>query len=329
MNRKKVSDPTSTSTSTRSTSSPPTSHSTSDATSSSPTSHSTSDATSSSSSLSKRSNLNVLVGCTGSVASVKVPILVEQLLEGSFFPKQLKINVKLIATNHSFHFFKREDINDECMIYTDEDEWTTWQKMGDPVLHIELRKWANVFVIAPLDANTLGKISNGLCDNLVTCVVRAWDSTEKPLIVCPAMNTLMWTHPITKEQLSTLKSRRVVVVPPVAKKLACGDIGVGALAKVEDIVTVTKQHLIYRTDLYATSPSSSKEGAKACTKDAQIKESKSSDAFPSFLPSAFHHQDNNDNVHASLWSSIPAVLFVVANVAFLLYSLYTAYQGQI
>lgn len=63
--------------------------------------------------------------------------------------------------------------------------------MGDPVLHIELRRWADVLVLAPLSANTMAKVAHGLCDNLLTSVVRAWDYA-KPMIVAPAMNTYMW-----------------------------------------------------------------------------------------------------------------------------------------
>lgn len=70
-----------------------------------------------------------------------------------------------------------------CLPLTgDEDEWHEWSQVGDPVLHIELRRWADVFVVAPLSANTLAKMANGLCDNLVTCIARAWDFT-RPLIV--------------------------------------------------------------------------------------------------------------------------------------------------
>lgn len=53
-----------------------------------------------------------------------------------------------------------------------DSDWQTWKCIGDPVLHIELRNWAHVFVVAPLDANTLAKISTGICDNLLTCVAR-------------------------------------------------------------------------------------------------------------------------------------------------------------
>jgi len=74
---------------------------------------------------------------------------------------------------------------------------------GDDVLHIELRRWADLFVIAPLDANTLGKLAAGLADNCLTCVWRAWDP-ERPAVLAPAMNTLMWRHPATARCLRQL-----------------------------------------------------------------------------------------------------------------------------
>ncbi|TKY65578.1 Phosphopantothenoylcysteine decarboxylase [Spatholobus suberectus] len=58
-------------------------------------------------------------------------------------------------------------------VYCDKHEWQIWNGIGDPVLHIELCRWADIMVIAPLSANTLGKIAGGLCDNLLTCIVRA------------------------------------------------------------------------------------------------------------------------------------------------------------
>ena len=63
--------------------------------------------------------------------------------------------------------------------YEDKDEYEIWKKRGDPVLHIELRKWADIFLVAPLSANTLAKFNAGLSDNLVSLVFRCWDMTLK------------------------------------------------------------------------------------------------------------------------------------------------------
>ncbi|CAO3665087.1 unnamed protein product [Umbelopsis ramanniana] len=96
-------------------------------------------------------------------------------------------------------------------------------------------------VLAPLDANTLAKVATGLCDNLLTCVLRAWDPA-KPVLVCPAMNTNMWTHPFTAKHLETLESfLSYKIIAPISKLLACGDLGVGAMAEVETIVEEINQ----------------------------------------------------------------------------------------
>lgn len=120
-----------------------------------------------------------------------------------------------------------------------------WQKRGDPVLHIELRKWADVLLIAPLSANTLAKLSNGLCDNLLTLVCRAWPMEKSqspphhlvtPIIICPSMNTLMWEHPVTGAQLKVLGGWGYEIVGPIEKKMMCGDVGNGAMSEIDDIV---------------------------------------------------------------------------------------------
>lgn len=112
-----------------------------------------------------------------------------------------------------------------------------WKKRGDPVLHIDLVKWADIFIIAPLDANTLGKISSGMCDNLLTCVARAWD-LDKPLIFCPAMNTKMFLHPITRKQIDELKEFGYIEIRAISKTLMCGDTGLGAMAEYTTIVEI-------------------------------------------------------------------------------------------
>lgn len=138
----------------------------------------------------------------------------------------------------------RANVKSSTKIHRDEDEWH-WAQMGDEILHIQLRKWADVFVIAPLSANTLGKLANGLCDNLLTSVARAWD-WSKPMVVAPSMNSHMWDHPITHKQINEIKGWGVSMVEPIAKTLACGDSGVGAMAKIEDITGVAKFALYCR-----------------------------------------------------------------------------------
>ena len=128
-----------------------------------------------------------------------------------------------------------------------DDEWQGWNRMGDPVLHVELRDWADIVVIAPLSAHTLAKLASGLCDDTLTCVLRAWDfghHVDRPakyVVLAPAMNTAMWQHPLTQEQLQKIKSFSesdvVRIVPPMVKTLACGEVGQGALADVKKIVT--------------------------------------------------------------------------------------------
>ncbi|CAM9249029.1 unnamed protein product [Ectocarpus sp. 4 AP-2014] len=193
-----------------------------------------------------RTRPRILLCVSGSVAVVKVPQLAAMLTEFA--------EVKILVTEASKHFMDRSEaynsdahaafsaLDPPIPVLGDADEWGAWDAVGDPVLHIQLRDWADVLLVAPLSANTLAKLANGLCDNLVTCVARAWDfKSKKSFVVAPAMNTHMWEHPMTNRHLSALTELGVAVVPPASKKLACGDIGVGALADVQDVCDMAKQ----------------------------------------------------------------------------------------
>jgi phosphopantothenoylcysteine decarboxylase len=212
---------------------------------------------------------NVLLGVTGSVAAIKTPSLVEALRRDAH-------QVRVVATDAALYFFDPARLDptrpgrNPDVVTVDADEWPgrdagrRYQR-DDAVLHIELRRWADVFVIAPLDANTLAKLANGLADNCLTCVWRAWDVT-RPVVLAPAMNTLMWQHPLTARHLRQLAadatgrpvpdlpSEGVIdwinahaatlrVVPPITKELACGDVGVGAMAEVETVVAAVARLL--------------------------------------------------------------------------------------
>ncbi|XP_018325347.1 phosphopantothenoylcysteine decarboxylase [Agrilus planipennis] len=182
--------------------------------------------------------VNVLIGCTGSVATIKLPNLINMLKESH---KDLKSNieVRIVVTEAAKHFISKNELPSNIIVYEDADEWSAWSKRGDPVLHIELGKWAHIFLIAPLDANTLAKISNGYCDNLLTCVARAWER-RKPLIFCPAMNSRMYEHPLTSKQICQLKTWGYYLVPVVEKTLMCGDTGTGAMAEINTIVSTVQ-----------------------------------------------------------------------------------------
>src|SRR5271163_921036 len=132
---------------------------------------------------------NVLLGVTGSVAAIRVPALYAELRARGWA-------VKIVATQAATYFFDsaRIDPADPAMpqrnpevVTLDEDEWPghdtgrRWER-GEPVRHIELRRWADLLLIAPLDANTLAKLAGGLCDNCLTCVWRAWDRS-RPIVL--------------------------------------------------------------------------------------------------------------------------------------------------
>lgn len=215
---------------------------------------------------------NILLGVTGSVAAIKTPDVYQALTRGGH-------HVQIVATRASVYFFDPAAIapdpsspleRDRAVVHLDEDEWPgrdqgrRYQR-SDDVLHIELRRWADVFVVAPLDANTLAKLACGLCDNCLTCVWRAWDPS-RPVVLAPAMNTLMWQHPLTIRHLRQLaadagaeppanlsldefpawidaRCPRLRLVAPESRQLACGDIGVGAMAATERIVAAVAAHV--------------------------------------------------------------------------------------
>ncbi|KAJ2917028.1 hypothetical protein MD484_g3400, partial [Candolleomyces efflorescens] len=191
-------------------------------------------------------HIHVLLVTTGSVASIKAPLIIRELL------KYENVQVEIVSTNAALTFFKREEIEQLGLhIWTNDDEWDPNYKIGDPILHIELRRWADIVLVAPCSANTLAKIAQGVCDNVVTSLMRAL-SPSTPTYIFPAMNTLMYEHPLTAEHLRIVKEViKYNVVGPIGKALACGDIGIGAMSEWHDIVqiVVDKFDLKLRTGL--------------------------------------------------------------------------------
>ncbi|KAJ4267160.1 hypothetical protein ACHAPJ_007672 [Fusarium lateritium] len=203
---------------------------------------------------------HVLLAASGSVATIKLV----QIING--LKKQHNISIRLILTQSASQFLSGQTLEQPTVeqvsrlpnvdaVYTDANEWAQPWKRNAPILHIELRRWADVLVIAPLSANTMAKIVNGLCDNLLTSVVRAWDvagavdGKKKKIIVALACNTAMFNHPITAVQMRVLEKEWggengwFEVLRPISKGLACGDVGNGAMASWETIVEAIERKI--------------------------------------------------------------------------------------
>ena len=186
--------------------------------------------------------MNIVLGITGSVAA----ILTEKLCIYLFSEGNA---IRIVATNPALYFLP-PNTGDRMNLtvagrkyatvdlFRDKDEWPIGgYHKNDPVRHIEFRTWADLLLIAPLSANTLAKMSHGICDNFLCCIARAWPK-NKPIVLAPAMNTEMWIDPITEEHFAALRKRyhKLTVVKPEYALLACGDTGVGAMARIESIV---------------------------------------------------------------------------------------------
>jgi phosphopantothenoylcysteine decarboxylase len=224
---------------------------------------------------------HLLLAASGSVATIKIPNILKAL---SHHPN---LAIRVILTKSATNFLQGQSTEQPHIealrriknvegVFLDEEEWAHPWKRGNGILHIELRRWAHMLVIAPLSANTLAKITGGFSDNLLTSVVRAWDTTgelaavdgagleetqqgqsrgKKRIVVAPAMNTAMWRQPITKTQIKVLEKEWGVceesadlhdvedggwfeVLRPQEKELACGDVGDGAMKDWKDIVKI-------------------------------------------------------------------------------------------
>lgn len=154
--------------------------------------------------------MNVLLGLTGTVASIKCNNVIDELATLG--------DVRVVLTENS-RFFVPES-HHVSKFYYDGMEWTT-----ETILHIDLAKWADIFVVI-LDMNTLSKFAYGLCDNLLTSIFRAWDKS-KPVYLVPAANPAMYVSSQTWECLSKLEWCNLI--SPSIGKMACGDVGLGRL----------------------------------------------------------------------------------------------------
>lgn len=168
----------------------------------------------------------VLLGVTGSIAAYKAADIANQLTKANK-------NVNTIMTKAATQFITPLTFESltKNKVYTDMFDDTYYPD----VRHISLAKRVDCVVIAPATANIIGKIASGIADDMLSTVIMA--VRDKPVIICPAMNTAMYENPITQSNIEKLRALGYRFVEPKEALLACGDLGKGALADVDTIIT--------------------------------------------------------------------------------------------
>ncbi|MDD5282105.1 MAG: flavoprotein [Candidatus Omnitrophica bacterium] len=175
---------------------------------------------------------NIILGVTASIAIYKTCELIRILRKCGF-------TVKVIMTKEAEELIRPVVFSSlsgnrvyRAGIF---DEPDTWE-----IEHVALAREADLILIAPATANIIAKLATGICDDLLTCTVCA---SKADILIAPAMNEVMYNNKITQGNIAKLKSCGYKFIAPRKGTLACGNIGVGCLAEVEDIVKEVKNYL--------------------------------------------------------------------------------------
>lgn len=169
-------------------------------------------------------NKKILIGITGSIAAYKIPFLVRLLVKAG-----AEVKIIMTAASHSFVAPLTLSTLSKNDVLTGLSDNNTWAN------HVMLGRWADLFLIAPLSCNTLAKMANGLCDNLLTAV---YLSCACPVIVVPAMDEDMWHHPSIKRNIELIETYGNRVIPVDSGDLASGLKGEGRMAEPDTIIAL-------------------------------------------------------------------------------------------
>lgn len=183
------------------------------------------------------SGKNVVLGVCGGIAAYKACDIVSRL-------KKLGANVDVIMTESASEFVTPltfQTLSQNPVVQDMFEEVSAWD-----VRHISLAKKADVFLIAPATANIIGKMANGIADDMLSTTVMA---TKAKVLIAPAMNSAMYENPVLQRNIETLKELGCIFIEPESGMLACGDIGKGKLAQPEDIVEIVQQQLLHTGEL--------------------------------------------------------------------------------
>lgn len=178
----------------------------------------------------KNLNSTVLIGITGGIAAYKICELIRMFKKNNY-------NVKVVVTPNALNFVTELTLAtlSDNKVYSDNFDIKEYKPE-----HISLCDEADIMVIAPASANTISKLANGICDNLLTSVACAFN---KPIVIAPAMNTNMWNNNFVQENLSKLKASGYYITEPESGFLACGTTGEGRLCSLDTIYNKTLEIL--------------------------------------------------------------------------------------
>ena len=181
-------------------------------------------------------NKHILIGITGGIAAYKICTLIRDF-------KKSGAEVQVIATPNALNFVTKLILQNlsQNEVYVEEFNIKNWKPE-----HISLSDWADIMLIAPATANTIGKIAQGIADNLLTSVACAF---SKKIIIAPAMNVNMWNNDSVQNNLKILQKRGIEYLPPESGFLACGYNGKGRLCALEKIYNAVDEALNYADEL--------------------------------------------------------------------------------
>ena len=171
----------------------------------------------------------IVVGVSGGIAAYKAVEVIRRLVDAG-------AHVAPVMTEGAAHFIGETTLS---ALSSEKVQTSLWDETS-PIPHTRLGQNADLIVVAPATARLLSDYASGRSDDLLTATLIA---TRAPVIVCPAMHTEMWEHPSVQDNVSTLRSRGVIVVDPEEGRLAGGDVGAGRLAAPEVIVAAVERVL--------------------------------------------------------------------------------------
>jgi len=169
---------------------------------------------------------NIVLGISGGIAAYKIPELVRRL-------KEQRANIRVVMTDGAKAFITPLTLQAVSGNAVADSLLDTEAELA--MGHIELAKWADLILIAPATADVIARISHGLANDLLTTLCLA---SEAPLVIAPAMNQQMWHAQATQHNVKTLIARSVIIWGPGSGEQACGDVGLGRMLDVPELVAL-------------------------------------------------------------------------------------------